>query len=60
MDGLASEIAVAPDWLLDMIFGKHPASEKARFDLPADIPEGQRNETLHPIRLLAPRHWRRA
>ena len=30
-----------------MIFGKHPAGEKGRFDLPADIPEGQRNETLH-------------
>ncbi len=47
MDGLASEIAAAPTWLLDMIMGKHPAGEKARFDLPADIPEGQRNETLH-------------
>jgi hypothetical protein len=47
MDGLASEIAAAPDWLLDMIFGKHPAGEKARFDLPADIMEGHRNETLH-------------
>jgi putative DNA primase/helicase len=47
MDGLASEIATAPAWLLDMILGKRPNSEKPRFDLPADIPEGQRNETLH-------------
>jgi hypothetical protein len=47
MDGLASEIAAAPAWLLEMIMGKHSAGEKARFDLPADIPEGQRNETLH-------------
>jgi hypothetical protein len=30
-----------------MIFGKHPGGEKPGFDLPADIPKGQRNETLH-------------
>lgn len=29
MDGLESEIAAAPTWLLEMIMGNHPAGEKA-------------------------------
>ena len=48
LDGFDAPILPAPPWLLDMIMEKHPAAgEKGRFDLPADIPEGQRNETLY-------------
>jgi putative DNA primase/helicase len=47
IDGLASEILPAPGWLVDLIFGKLPVGRKTRFELPAEIPEGERNETLH-------------
>jgi putative DNA primase/helicase len=40
-------ILPAPAWLLELIYGKRANGEKARFDLPAELTEGERNDTLH-------------
>ncbi len=37
----------SPSWLLELIYGKRPDGDKPRFELPAEISEGERNETLH-------------
>ena len=37
----------SPSWLLELIYGKRPDGDKPRFELPAEISEGERNGTLH-------------
>lgn len=50
-DGLAEfadmPVLPAPDWLLELMNGKPANNKKPRFELPAEIAEGERNETLH-------------
>lgn len=40
-------ILPAPDWLLELIYGKRANGENVRFELPAELTEGERNDTLH-------------
>ncbi len=37
----------APGWLLELMHGGRAKGDKSRFDLPAEIAEGERNDTLH-------------
>jgi putative DNA primase/helicase len=50
-DGLAEfadmPVLPAPAWLLELMNGKPDNGKKPRFELPAEIAEGERNETLH-------------
>jgi putative DNA primase/helicase len=40
-------VLAAPAWLLELMNGKPVNGKSARFELPAEICEGERNETLH-------------